>query len=258
MPNPAMTYAYTRGERGIFAEIYFPKKVVYQSAIFDALRDGYKPTEVKLYLRRHARALLKELADYKGLFNPQQYEEGGEQPAGPPTLEDARIRIRQYISRFKGWSMYEVDGVWVADDRIDEERVQVIRILFRLPSRYTKVAKNAGCSDVLRAIHYWTIASQGHVFEHRLWGEAEQGRFLHHHAPLPPHKEAFATHYYRGIATEVARWRDDCALFVFGYLVRCFAEKVLAERKRETEIWVTSFFNLTVNVIKRVEFVHQP
>jgi len=254
MPNSHITYAYTRGERGIFAEIYFPKKVVYQSAIFNALRDGHKPKVVKDYLDRHVQELLAELKDYKGLFNPRQYSEPEGVPTSVPTIADARLRIKRYVSRFKGWSMYEVDGVWVADDRVDEERVQVIRVLFRLPSRYASVAREAGCADVLRAIHYWCIASQGHLSEHRVWSAAEQARFMEHHKPWPPEKESFATTYFSRVAREVSKWRDDCALFVFGYLVRKFAEKVLEERRKETEIWVTSFFNLTVNVIKRVEF----
>lgn len=257
MPNH-VTYAYTRGERGIFTEVYFPKKVVYQSAVFEALKDGHKPSVVKNYLNRHVQVLLEELRDYKDLFNPHQYEDGGERQFGPPTITDARLRIQRYVSRFKGWSMYEVDGVWVAKDRVDEERTQVVRIMFRLPSRYARTAHAAGCADVLRAILYWTISSQGHTLEHRVWSEAEQGRFIEHHQPWPPHKEAFATQYYRRIAQEVAKWRDDCALFVFGYLVRKFAEKVLEERKRETEIWIASFFNMTVNVMKRVEYVTEP
>ena len=142
--------------------------------------------------------------------------------------------------------------------RVVEERTQVIRIMFRHPSRYAKVASDAGCADALRAILYWTIASQGHVTEHRVWNEAEQARFLEHHQPWPPDKEAFVRQYYRRVAREVSRWRDDCALFTFGYLVRKFAENVLKERKRETEILVSSFFNLTVNVIQRVEFARQP
>lgn len=37
------------------------------------------------------------------------------------------------------------------------------------------------------------------------------------------------------------------------YLSRNFEDQVLAEHMWEEEIWITSFFNLTVNVIKRVE-----
>jgi hypothetical protein len=49
----------------------------------------------------------------------------------------------------------------------------------------------------------------------------------------------------------VAKWADDCALFIFGYLVKKFAENVLEEKTKEQVIWVTSFFDLTINEIKR-------
>lgn len=77
MPAPQTMYVFTPSERAIFAEIYFPKKVVHQPAIFNALRDGHDEQEVKRYLGLNAQALLGELKEYKGLFDPHRYEEGG-------------------------------------------------------------------------------------------------------------------------------------------------------------------------------------
>lgn len=79
-----------------------------------------------------------------------------------------------------------------------------------------------------------------------------------HHSPWPRRKAAFARQYFSPVAKEVEKWIDDCALFVFGYLVRTFAENVLAEKKREEEIWVTSFFTLGVNIVKRIEHAPHP
>ncbi|MGH2638485.1 MAG: hypothetical protein ACRDF4_04285, partial [Rhabdochlamydiaceae bacterium] len=70
------------------------------------------------------------------------------------------------------------------------------------------------------------------------------------HGPWPKHKLQFVKEHFEPIAKEVAQWMDDCWLFMFGYLIRQFAQKVLEINRPEEEIWVTSFFNLTINVMK--------
>lgn len=54
---------------------------------------------------------------------------------------------------------------------------------------------------------------------------------------------------FQSIARAAAKWIDDCALFIFGYLVGNFSQNVLDRNKKEEEIWVASFFELTLNVI---------
>ncbi len=156
--------------------------------------------------------------------------------------------------------MYEVDGVWKANGGVAEERTQVIRIMFRLPSAYVQEATEAGCFDVLRSILFWCISQQGNLDEYVLWDKAEQESFITHHRQLLKNKKklAFAKRYFISVAKEVDKWRDDCALFVFGYLVRNFAEKVIFEQKDEDEIWVASFFNLTLNIFKKMKQPTQP
>ena len=271
MPIPEIKYVFARGERGIFVEVYFPKKTAYQGAIFNALRFGYEKIEgeevereeereeeeretVKTYLLKNIPSLLEELKDYKGLFDPHQYDEGQRRRRRQPTAADAEARINMYTSYFQGWSMYEVDGVWFdKQGKPYEERTQLVRLMFRLPSTYLQEARDAGCFDVFRAILYWSISSQGHLDGHVLWNKAEEKLFVQHHHPWTKAKRAFVRKYFVPIAKEVGKWIDDCALFIFGYLVRKFAENVLVEKAEEKEIWVTSFFNLTLNVIKSVE-----
>ena len=208
-------------------------------------------------------------------MDPHQYEEEGKKRRQPPTIEEARLRIESYVSCFKGWSMYEVDGVWEETQpppenlpavlvekkerpEVVEERTQVVRIVFRLPSRYDQEARDAGCFDVLRAIVFWTMAIQGSLDEHQSWSTHEHARFMAHHTPWPRRKAAFARRVFAPVAKDVEKWIDDCALFTFGYLVRKFAENVLAEGKREEQIWVTSFFTLGVNIVKRIEHAPEP
>ena len=45
----------------------------------------------------------------------------------------------------------------------------------------------------------------------------------------------------------------DWFLFVFGYLVRQFSEKLAELGRPEEEIWVTMFTNLIVSVMKKAE-----
>lgn len=139
-------------------------------------------------------------------------------------------------------------------DVVYEEATQVVRIMFRKESRFVKAAERAeggDCKDVLRAIWYWAISDAGTLIEHVPWGVEEKARFIERHKPISDSKQAFAETFFESIVKEVAKWIDDCALFVFGYLVRIFSENVLKEQLTEEEIWVTSFFDLNVNRVTR-------
>ena len=69
----ARTYLYTLRHPGLFAEFYFPKRIVYQSEIVTALEDGVDELRVKKYLSGCARELLKELATYPYVLDSQRY-----------------------------------------------------------------------------------------------------------------------------------------------------------------------------------------
>src|SRR3989344_2485396 len=106
------TYLFTRGERGIFAEIYFPRRAAHQGAIFDALRFGRSATEVRTYLRGNLNAVLRELRDYPFLFDPYRYRQ--RRPRIVETEEALALkRLEIYRSPFSGWSLYQVDGVFI-------------------------------------------------------------------------------------------------------------------------------------------------
>ena len=97
------------------------------------------------------------------------------------------------------------------------------------------------------------IARQGRLYEHKLWGKAEEDQFIRNHAPWPVRKRVFARQHFTDIAKEVNLWIDDRALFIFAYLVRQFGRKVLTEQLYEKEIWVTNLFDQNLNVVRRVE-----
>ncbi len=246
-------YIFARSEKSIFSEIYFPKHAAYQGTIFDALRDGYDEIKVKKYLTPRADELLDEFKDYPALFDPDDYTKI-RRVKTPVSLAEAEKRIEMYKSPFKGWSIYSVDGVFFDEkNQMYEEAVQVIRLMFRFESSFADTAAQAGCSDVLRCILFTCIARQGRLYEHKLWGKAEEAQFMRNHAPWPARKRAFAQQHFADIAREVNKWIDDRTLFIFAYLVRKFGRKVLTEQLYEQEIWVANLFDQNLNVIRRAE-----
>jgi hypothetical protein len=246
-------YVFSRGERGVFAEIYFPKKAEFQGTIFRALQDGYKEATVKTSLERNLSALVADFADYPAdLFDPYRYGiiQKPKRPESPAAK--ARKRIAMYVSPFKGWSMYEVDGVFFnRRGRPYEERTQVVRLMFRFQSPHLRLARKRNCEDVLRAILYFIIGTRGHISEEMVWSEGCKQRFLRMHEWPDSVKKGFAERNFARIAKSTLKWIDDCALFTFGYLVKEFSQQVLQTGRLEEEIWVTSFFDLTLNVIQK-------
>lgn len=254
MAEPQPIYLFTRGEGVILAEVYFPKKVEYQSIIFDSLKDGYQEQDVKRYLHDNAESLLIELAGYANLFNPYQYGTLAIPEAVESTVAQARKRIEMYKSPFRGWSMYEVDGMFFnRRGRVYEERTQVIRLMFRFGrSSYVRQAKRANAADVLRSIILLAISTRGLLATEESWNETNRQRYMTLHEPwLDPMRKRFAERYYGRICREVGKWIGDCVLFIFGYLVREFSQKVLAADRIEEEIWVMSFFDMTLNVVQK-------
>lgn len=244
-------YVFNPSSHGIFCEIYFPKKTAHQGTIFKALREGYDARIVRKYLKDNITEIMYELEAYPRLFDPTQYMRKYTSQR-PITEQEAKRRIKIYKSPFFGWSMYPVDGVFFSNKgKLIEENTQVVRIMFKFQSIKRGIFKKNRCLDVLRAMLLWTIRKQNLLDEQNLWSEVEQERFIEEHKEWNKRKLRYVKRHFAFIAREVARWIDDCALFIFGYLVRQFSENVIVENLREEEIWTVSFFNMTVNVIQR-------
>ncbi len=251
MPETALTYL-RRGQRGIFQEVYFPRRVAAQGTIFNALETGHNEAEVKRYLQDNADVLLQELQDYRHIFDSQWYDVPARRKQ-KLTREDALARITSYVSPFMGWSNYVVDGVFFGKNgQMIEEATQIVRLIFRFDSSYAVKAADAQCKDVLRAILFWVITDrQGRLDEVSAWSKAEQKRFIKEYEPFTKHKMDFAQRYFEPVAREAFKWMGDCLLFTFGYLVRQFSERLTELGHPEEEIWVASFLNLTVNIMKK-------
>jgi hypothetical protein len=241
----------------------FPKKIAFQGAIFQALRDGLDEKFVRRKLESYAQLLLEtELSIYPHWFDPDRYISPGLR-TNRPTSEEAQRRMAMYKSPFGGWSMYEVDGVFLSKRKrhgkkqIDEERTQVIRLIFTFNHSSEKWATKAGYLDVYRGILYWVMSVYGHTEHDVFWSDAEMNRFLSRHEEWKGTKKfEYAKRIYKRLAAAITKWIDDCGLFIFGFLVRELwtsvvkaAEAEEAE-KLEDEIWVSSIFHFNINVMK--------
>lgn len=257
MATSETSYLFRRNEYCIFVEIYFPKRAAYYGAVFNALRYGYDEKVVKKYLRDNAIALLEEFSAFPDLFNPGRYTATKSRKESV-SLEEALERIAMYESFFKGWSTHTVDGVFFdSNDNPIEEATQVVRVIFRLKSSSIDLAKEAECEDVLRAILFWALSWRSRLQEHKMWSIAEQNQFIARHKPWPKKKLAFAKQHFQSIVREVVKWTDDSVFFVFCYLARKFWKNVIKEKLSEEEIWVTSLFNLGLNVVERIDHPSQ-
>lgn len=271
-------YVFQPRDPSVYCELYFPHKAAYQGAIYKALLDGADPEKVKAYLAKSVdKGLVTDLSAYRPLFNPDLYS-GISKTIDGDELARAKARIAQYRSSFAGWSMYTVAGVFFGENiqlptslrptqRLEpaEELVQVLRLIFRFSKRdldepgdpLLDAALAANCDEVYRLIVFRTIQRMERVVGLNPWHSRERDRFLaqrrHWKQRKLRHKYEFARRYYSAIAREAEHWLDDCALFVFGFLVRRFGETVLQQReeKQEAEIWVTHFLDLSVNVTAR-------
>ena len=251
MAEEKVTYVYDRGERGIFAEIYFPKRVAAQGTIFDALVEGRQEKKVKKYLLVNIQKIFDELHEYRHVFYPREYTQR-QRERSTPTVGDARERIKIYQSPFSGWSEYAVGGVFFgADGSMIEEATQLVRLMFRFHSSYIQQAYDEQCSDVLRAMLSWAIMRQSRIGGRAAWYKEEKAHFLREHSPWSKHKKEFVNTYFEPIVKESVQWMEDCLLFVFGYMVRQFSDKLANAGHPEEEIWVASFFNLTINVMRQ-------
>ncbi|MDO8486150.1 MAG: hypothetical protein Q7S77_00400 [Candidatus Staskawiczbacteria bacterium] len=247
----ALTYL-QQGQRGIFAEVYFPRRIAAQGTIFTALEEGYDEAIVKRYLENNVDSLLQELPQHLEVFDPHWYNMLAKRRQ-TPNKEDALARIANYMSPFFGWSNYVVDGVWFNDDENSsdfgksfEEATQIIRLMFRFTSQYAQEAIQFQCPDVLRVMVFWIINRQIRPADIPRWDKSELKKFLQEYK-FTKRKQAFAQKYFELVAREIFKWMGDWFLFVFGYLVRNFAARLAQRGKPENVIWVTTFFNLTVN-----------
>jgi len=243
----AKSYRHNVVNSGAFVELYFPKRVAYQAEVVKALDEGVHGETVKAYLEKSASKLLKELAVYPVVLDPERYTGGRTETL---TVADVKRRIEKYENHFFGWSTYSVEGAFlnthVKPPILQDELVQVVRVIFQFESKL-EVTKEKGAEGIIQSIVSWLLANYNLAFP--VLNELQRDRIAEH-TPLTERERAYVENHYMAIAAEVLKWFDDCVLFIFGYLTRRFWKQVSKAGRQEDEIWVTSFFNLGVNIVR--------
>jgi hypothetical protein len=219
-------YRVHAGEPAIFVEIYLPKKADFQGRLYESLTRGFDVEAVRRHFKEpERRDRIRELF--------RRYD---------PRLSCEGDRVDAMREVLFGYSMYEVDGVFRAPGDgsrgVQEERNQVIRMVFK--PDYPGIAERSGAT--LEAVREMA-GERFHAYRER------NGSVLSDAAGRTSEPEKL-------VAEELRSWIEDVSLFLFGYVVYELCERVAelrdgAGRRPEEEIWVTSFWEMTVNRVVR-------
>lgn len=225
------TYEFMRGENGIFVEIYLPKKAEFQGTLYDTLTRGFKIKNVQEHFNNSKKkpGITRLLKNYKDSIQ----------------FLGTRDEVLNFPPVFQGYSMYEVEGVFYNSKKkqIQGELTQIVRIMFR--PDFTELLKKYKQEKNSPTIISRTIKDYLHYPDGR---EAfKKAR------DLTPMQIAVVDHW--------ATWANYVGLFVFGYVIYKICEQIIQLcsngemqwNDAEDEIWVTSFWNLKINPIKKLK-----
>jgi hypothetical protein len=215
-------YRVHAGEPAIFVEIYLPKKSDFQGRLYEALTRGFDVQEVKHHFKDPERK--ERIRELFRRYDPRL------------SCDDGRVDAMREV--LFGYSMYEVDGVFRAQGNgsrgVYEERNQIIRVVFK--PDYGGIAERSGATlETVREM----AGERFHAYRER------NGSVLSDAAGRTSGPEKL-------VAEELRSWIEDVSLFLFGYVVYELCEKIAelrenAHKRPEEEIWLTSFWEMTVN-----------
>jgi hypothetical protein len=276
------SYVFDPGNRSIFAEIFLPRRISLQGALYDTLENGLNYEMVKEYLVNKAKTLQSHyLKAYEEWFDPTRYGYQN-RPGFVSTGNPAEDRVQRCKRVFFGWSTYELSGVFLKKNMrdIDEEQTQVIRIIFKYDvPKELRDAKSRKYPEVLRAILYWVVSTYG-ISDGKVWSDEKFVLFIERFPQWTEGQKLYAKKHFVSLANDINVWIDDCGIFIFGFILHRLwnrivelneeSQKILKEdakkrktnkrykpapRKRahlEDEIWVTSIFRYDVNVSRSI------
>jgi hypothetical protein len=222
MSQASLSYRAGTSETGIQTEMYLPKKSYFQSTLYDTLTAGFNHDHVK-------KTLIDNIEEVKRLMNDFTV------PIISKGLQKARIEKMKRI--FSGYSMYEVDGVFCASPvsgrRVDEERTQVVRVLFK-----------PDLDDIQRALEEKDIETTSDSIKNTIYDLYQPNGMCREGLSDEQKKEI------SGICNYLEDWRWDIQLFLFGYVINEICkqiEKLGKSIKPEDEIWITSFWSTQIS-----------
>jgi len=228
-PQIIPPYKFMRGEGGIFVELYLPKKPSFQGTLYDTLVKGFQIQEVRSHFRSDKAPGIKAMLE-RFKTSVRFFESDAE--------------IAAFPSVFRGYSVYEVDGVFynTSKNEIQNERTQVIRIMFR-PDLARIIQKYKHDDDAVTRINR---TAKAYLRSPKTHDEIMQDPEL--------------DEIQREVANYLDTWSNYVGLFLFGFIVYEICEQITRLCARgemkwddaEDELWVTSFWNLTINPITLV------
>jgi hypothetical protein len=223
-------YQYHPYETGIFVEIFLPKRAEFQGTLYRVLTEGFDLEKVKNHFRNsHKRDKIKRLLE-------KYYDE---------VANYTEENIENFPQVFFGYSMYEVDGVFLSKRKgIVEERTQIVRIIF-MPDfehlyEHFRLDENP-VENELRIVNIVKLFLRV--------PNSNDENFFKDFKVLTKREKALVKY--------ISKWVDDIGLFLFGYVVYEICERILdlhfldenSGHQLEDEIWVTSFWHFAVNRI---------
>jgi hypothetical protein len=202
-----------------------PKKALYQGALYEALTHGFELCKVIDHFKKNKQEILKLMGNYR--------ISGG--------MEKRLDDIENLSASYKGYSMYEVDGVFFDNGEIIEERTQVIRIIFR--------------PDIDKIRHITASIGErksAKLVKRALQINREDGSILLRELLLDKQISKREKQAAKHLIEYVNHWKADVGVFVFGYLAFKICHHIKELNKEtpsqmEKEIWMAAFWDCDIN-----------
>jgi len=221
-------------EPGTLFEVFLPKRMEYQSKLYEALEHGLQLENVQAFLKAAGR-------------NDAELEKRRIRELIPGAVVDRYTdeRIDRLKQVYFGFSLYEVDGVFVTDPsdpghRRTQERTQVVRLFFKPDPVYGAIRNDRSLTPQERSQIMEKVRQS--LQDPVSWNEKVAVMSVAGAQGAMDHTETL-----RSYLNAVDEWNADVLLFVFGYVVGKITEDVAVDEK---EIWVTSQRSV-VNVVRR-------
>jgi hypothetical protein len=214
-------------EHGIYVEVYLPKRAKFQGTLYQTLTNGFKHKFVQEhFLDKTKKSKIIELLKHHEYQDWTNY---------------TTKYVDSLDSLYWGYSMYEVDGVFKPKrgNHVDEERTQVIRIMF-LPQELDAIFKE--------------LKIEFDSKEHRCLLNSV-GNFLRSSKHIELREKAKGNE--KQVLNYIYDWYKAVGFFLFGYIIYeiCSKIEISGDNKEtdyEKEVWLTSFWHFNVN---RIEFI---
>lgn len=249
-------YQFFRAEPGILIEIYLPKRVRFQGVLFDTLKEGLDANKVLEHFDniRKNETLRNDINSILEFYKPLM-----------KSLEEEALDGNIFKDVFKGYSMYEVDGVFfdVKEKKEYEERTQIIKFFFvpnikKLSDKYM-ILSDEDCSNGVKNISKIISYTRKFISNYPLYQLELDELYFENKKENEVYRKLIMDilgmrvepdEMELNFIQELKEWIRYTGLFMFGYLaynILIQIEEYGDKHDPEKELWITSNFNFQVN-----------